>query len=285
MQYCSLKHWTLLPSPVTSTKGCCFCFGSLASFFLELFLHWSPIAYWAPTDLESSSLSVLYFCLFILFMQFSRQEYWSGLPFPSPVDHVLSNNQAQLSDWTDTDTEPAIFSVSGFLNKVPSLPQHLISDLLAYSAARRVSLDSVQWRSHIQLFETPWTTASQASLSITIFKSLLKLTSIKSVMPSNHLIFSYFFLFLPSIFPSIRVFSNESVLRIRWPQYWNFSFSISLSNEYSGLISFRTGLISLQSKGLLRVFSNTKVQKHQFFGTQLSSWSNFHIHSWLLEKP
>ena len=125
----------------------------------------------------------------------------------------------------------------------------------------------------------PWTTARQALLSITIFQSLLKLTSIKSVMPSNHLIFSYFFLFLPSIFPSIRVFSNESVLCIRWPQYWNFSFSISPSNEYSGLIIFRTGLISLQSKGLLRVFSNTKVQKHQFFGTQFSSWSNSHIHS------
>ena len=91
MQYCSLQHWTLLPSPVTSTTGCCFCFGSIPSFFLELFLHWSPVAYWAPTDLGSSSFSVLSFCLFILFMGFSRQEYWSGLPFPSPVDHILSD--------------------------------------------------------------------------------------------------------------------------------------------------------------------------------------------------
>ena len=90
MQCCSLQHQTLLPSPVTSITGCCFCFGSIPSFFLELFLHWSPVAYWAPTNPGSSSFSVLSFCLFILFMGFSRQEYWSGLPFPSPVDHVLS---------------------------------------------------------------------------------------------------------------------------------------------------------------------------------------------------
>ena len=90
MQYCSLQHQTLLPSPVTSTAGYCFCFGSIPSFFLELFLHWSPVAYWALTDLGRSSFSILSFCLFILFMGFSRQEYWSGLPFPSPVDHTLS---------------------------------------------------------------------------------------------------------------------------------------------------------------------------------------------------
>ena len=76
MQYCSLQHQTLLPSPVTSTAGCCFCFGSVSSFFLELFLHWSSVAYWAPTDLGSSSFRVLSFYLFILFMGFSRQEYW-----------------------------------------------------------------------------------------------------------------------------------------------------------------------------------------------------------------
>ena len=89
-QYCSLQHQTLLPSPVTSTTGYCFCFGSIPSFFLELFLHGSPVAYWASTDLGSSSFSVLSFCLFIVFMGFSRQEYWSGLPFPSPGDHILS---------------------------------------------------------------------------------------------------------------------------------------------------------------------------------------------------
>ena len=90
MQYCSLQHQTLLPSSVTSTTGCCFCFGSVSSFFLELYLHWSPVAYWVPTYLGSSSFSVLSFCAFILFTGFSRQEYWSGLPFPSPVDHILS---------------------------------------------------------------------------------------------------------------------------------------------------------------------------------------------------
>ena len=117
---------------------------------------------------------------------------------------------------------------------------------------------------------TPWTAARQASLSITNFWSLLKLMSIKSVMPSKHLILCYPLLFLPSILPSIRVFSNESVVCIRWPKYWIFSFSISPSNEYSGLISLRIGLISLQSKGHSRVFSNTAVQKHQYFGAQLS---------------
>ena len=91
MQYCSLHHQTLLPSPVTYTTGYCFCFGSISSFFLELFLHLSPVAYWAPNDLGSSSFSILSFCLLILFMGFSRQENWSGLPFPSPVHHIPSD--------------------------------------------------------------------------------------------------------------------------------------------------------------------------------------------------
>ena len=90
MQYCSSQHRTLLPSPVTSTTGCCFHLGSVSSFFLELFLHCSPVAYWPPTDLGSSFFSVISFCHFIMFMGFSRQEYWSSLPFPSPGDHILS---------------------------------------------------------------------------------------------------------------------------------------------------------------------------------------------------
>ena len=90
MQYSSSQHRTLLPSPVTSIAGCCFCFGFVSLFFPELFLHWSPVVYWAPTDLGSSSFSVLSFCLFILLMGFSRQEYWIGLLFPTPVDHVSS---------------------------------------------------------------------------------------------------------------------------------------------------------------------------------------------------
>ena len=97
----------------------------------------------------------------------------------------------------------------------------------------------------IQLFVTPWTAAHQASLSITNFQSLIKLMSIESVIPSNHLILCRPLLFLPSICPSIRVFSNESVLHIRWPKYWSFSFSISPSNEYSGLISFRMDWFNL----------------------------------------
>ena len=88
MQYCSLQHWTLLISPVTSTTGYCFCFDSIPSFFLELFLYWSPLAYWAPTDLGSSSFSILSICLFLLFM---GQEFWSDFPLPCPVDHILSD--------------------------------------------------------------------------------------------------------------------------------------------------------------------------------------------------
>ena len=117
----------------------------------------------------------------------------------------------------------------------------------------------------------PVDAARQASLSITNSRSSLKLMSVESVMPSIHLILCHPLLLLPSIFPSTRVFSNESVLRIRWPKYWSFTFSLSPSNEYSGLISFRMDwLISLQHKGLSRVFSNTTVQKHQLFGAQLS---------------
>ena len=144
---------------------------------------------------------------------------------------------------------------------------------------------SVQSLSRVQLFVTPWTAAHQASLSITNSWSLLKLMSIESVMPSNHLIHCHPLLLLPSILPSIRVFSNESVLCISWPKNWCFTFSISPSNEYLGLISFRMDWFDLlQSKGLSRVFSNTTVQKHQFFSAQLSLWSNSHIHTWLMEK-
>ena len=140
--------------------------------------------------------------------------------------------------------------------------------------------------SPVRLFVTPWTAAQQVSLSITNSQSLLKLISIESVTPSNHLILCHPLLLLPSIFPSIRVSSNESVVCIRWPKYWSFSFSISLPMNIQDWFPLRlAGWISLLSKGLSRVFSNTTVQKHQFFGTQLSLWSNSHIHTWLLEKP
>ena len=104
---------------------------------------------------------------------------------------------------------------------------------------------SVQLLSRVWLFATPWTAARQASLSITNSRSSLRLTSIKSLMPSNHLILCHPLFLLPSIFPSIRVFSNESTLRIRWPKYWSFSFNISPSNEHSGLISFRMDWLDL----------------------------------------
>ena len=119
----------------------------------------------------------------------------------------------------------------------------------------------VQSLGHVWLFATPWTSACQASLPLIISQSLLKLMSTESVMPSNHLILCCPLLLLPSIFPSIRVFSSESALHIRWPKYWNFGFSISPSTEHPGLISLGwTSWISLQSKGLSRVFSNTTVK-------------------------
>ena len=144
-----------------------------------------------------------------------------------------------------------------------------------------IQFSSVQSLNCVPLFATPWITARQASLSITNSWSLPKPMSIESVMPSSHLILCHPLLLLPPIPPSIRVFSNESTLRMRWPKYWSFSFNISLSNEYPGLISFRMDWLDLLA---LQVF-NTIVQKHQFFGAQFSSPSNSHIHTWLLEKP
>ena len=129
---------------------------------------------------------------------------------------------------------------------------------------------SVQSFSHVQLFVTPWTAACQASLSINNSQSLLKLMSIEVLMPSNHHILCCP-LPLSSIFPSIRVFSKESVLCIRWSKYWSFSFSISPSNEYLGLISFRIDWLDILAvQGTLKSLPNTTVQKHQFFNAQLS---------------
>ena len=129
---------------------------------------------------------------------------------------------------------------------------------------------TVQSLSCFQLFVTPWTTARQASLSITNFQSLLKLMSIDSVMPSSHVILCHPLLLLLSIFPSIRVFSNESVLHIRWTEDWSFSFSISPSKGYSGLISFRMDWLDLFAVQNPQGSSpNTTVQKHQFFDTHL----------------
>ena len=143
---------------------------------------------------------------------------------------------------------------------------------------------SVQSLSHVRLSATPWTAARHASLSITNSWSPHKPMSIESVMPSNHLILCRPLLLLPSIFPSIRVFSSESTLPMRWPKYWSFSFSISPSNEHPGLISFRMDWLDLLAVQGTWVFSNTTVQKHHSLGTQLSSPTNSHIHTWPLEN-
>ena len=133
----------------------------------------------------------------------------------------------------------------------------------------------VQSPSHVQLFMTPRMTALQASLSLSISQNLPKFMSIESVMPSNYLILCHPLLLLPSIFPSIRVFSNESVLHIRWPKYWSFCFSFSPSNEYSGLISFRMDWLCLQYKGLKSLLQHhsskaSVFQALAFFTVQLS---------------
>ena len=136
---------------------------------------------------------------------------------------------------------------------------------------------AVQLLTHVRFFVTPWTTAPQASLFLTVSQSLPKFMSFESVMPSNHLILCRSLFLLPSIFPSIRVFSNESVLPIKWPNYWGFSFSISLSNEYSGLISFRMDWLDLLAvqgtlKSLFQHHSSkvSFLQHLAFFMVQLS---------------
>ena len=145
---------------------------------------------------------------------------------------------------------------------------------------------SVQLSSVAQSCPTLWEPMNRNMPGLPVhhqLPELLKLMPIESVMPSSHLILCRPLLLLPAIPPSIRVFSNESTLRMRWPKYWSFSFNICPSNEHPGLISFRMDWLDLLP--VSRVFSNTTVQKHQFFGTLLSSQSNSHIHTWLLGKP
>ena len=153
-------------------------------------------------------------------MGFSRQEHWSGLLFLPP------------GDLPDPGVKPR-----------SAVSPTLAGRVLTTSTTSTPQSSSAQSFSHVQLFATPWTAAHQASLSITSSRSLLTLMFIESVMPSNHLILFRSPLLPPSIFPSIRVFSNESALCIK---YWSFSFSISPYNEYSGLISFRMDLLALQ---------------------------------------
>ena len=148
------------------------------------------------------------------------------------------------------------------------------------------TFSSVQSLSCVRLLAIPCTAAHQTSLSIANSRSLLKLMSIESVMPSNYLVFCPSFLLLPSVFPSIRVFSNELVLASGGQSIGvSVSASVLPMNIQGGFLLGLIGLISLLTKGLSRVFSNTTIQKHQFFGAQTSLRFNFHIHTWLLGKP
>ena len=188
-----------------------------------------------------------------------------------PQDHHLSQGPCSPSEWPQQlPSQPRAPSLSS-AQAHAILPNHRFHPV-------------VQSLSHVWLFATLWTAACQASLSFIISQSLLKIMSIELVISPNHLILCCPLLLLPSIFPSIRVFPNESALRIRWPKYWS-SASVLPMNIQGWFPLGLTSLISLLSKGPLRVFSNTVVQKHQFFGAQPSLGSNSYICTWLLEKP
>jgi len=168
-------------------------------------------------------------------MGFSRQEYWNGLPFPSTGDLPVPGIDPNL-----LHCRQSLYYLSHFQCELQILGPSLSGMKITVATIRHIyQFSSVQLLSCVQLFVTPRTAAWQASLSITNSQSLHKLKSIESVMPSNHLILCHPLLLLPLIFPRIRVFSNESVLPIKWPKYWSFSFNISPSNEHPGLTSFR----------------------------------------------
>jgi len=160
----------------------------------------------------------------------------------------------------------------------------ILNDLVSSNSVGWFS--SVQSLSCVQLFVTPWIAACQASLSTTNSRSLPKLMSIESMMPSNHLILCRPLRLLPSIFPNVRVFSNETALRIRWPKYWSYSFNVCPSNEHPGLISFRMGWLDLLAvQGTLKSLLQHHSSKASIFSTQPSSQSNSHTHTRPLEKP
>ena len=192
----------------------------------------------------------------------------------SAEKHIIPSTSFQCCWFLSPTVQLELFQVSKFSYMAPCC--HLLAVVIIASISLfPKGFSSFQSLPPVRLFATPWTAARQASLSLqsSNSQSLLKLMCIELVMPSNHLILSRPLLLLPSIFPSIRVFSNESVLGIRWP-------NIGVSASASVLrMNIQIRLISLQSKRLSRVFSNTTVQKHQFFGAQLSLWSNSHIHT------
>ena len=186
--------------------------------------------------------------------------------FRMPGSSVHGILQARILEWVEPFPSPGDLPNPGIKSGSPALQADSLPSEPPGKPTKSYSVQSS--RSVVSDSVTPWAAACQASLSITNSQSLLKLMSIELVMPSNHLILCWPLLFLPLVFLSIRVFS---VLHIRWPNYWSFSFSISPLNEYSGLISFTIDWFDLAVQGTLkRVFTNTTVQKHQFFGAELS---------------
>ena len=179
--------------------------------------------------------------------------------FPSPERTFTSSVWDPFKKSQQIKKSPIKHSYTNLQDKF------LRPDLFCKLISLNLVISSVQLLSRVRLFATPWTAACQASLSITNSRRLLKFTTLGLVMPSNHLVIP--FCSCLQSFPASGSFQISQFFCIRWPKYWSFSFSISHSNEYSGLISFG---ISLQSKGLSRVFSNTTVQKHQLFGVHLS---------------
>jgi len=221
---------------------------------------------------------------------------WKGKNMSLKDEPPMSGVQyATGEDWRNSsrkneEAEPKqkwhpVVDVSAAQSKVQCCKEQYCLVTWNVRSMNQGKFSSVQLLSHVWFFATPWTAARQASLSITNSQSLLKLMSTELVMPSNHLIFCCLLLLLPTIFPSIRVFSNESVLRIRWPKYWSFSFSVRPSNEYSGLISFRIDSLDLLEvqgtlKSLLQHQSSKAsiLQCSAFFIVQLSHphdyWKN-----------
>ena len=241
-----------------SSYFCCLCF-------------WSHIPNSCPRSMPRNFLSFSSSLLAVLQFQ---------------VIHLSHLFQVEFCIWWETKIQFYLFLCGNSVFTEWLTEGNVLYPLSGFGTDFEDQFSSVQLLSHVQLFVTQWTAARQASRSITNSQSLPKLMSIELVMPSNHLILCRPLLLPPSIFPNIRVFSNESALPIRWAKYWNFSFNISPSNEHQDWFDLGwTDWISLQSKGLSSIFSNTIVQKHQFFWAQLSSQSNSHTHTWPLQKP
>ena len=213
------------------------------------------------------------------------------IPGTAESGGLLSTGSHRVGhDWSDLAATTAAYSIHRFSTSLANLYSCIyfeVSVMTDATISRKFLMSifsSVQSLSHVWLFLTPWIAARQELVHHQL-PEFTKPMSIDSVIPSSHLILCCPFLLLPPIPLSIRLFSNESTLLVRWPKYWSFTFSISSSNKHHWSPLGWTGWISLQSKGLSRVFSNTTVQKHQFLGTQFSSQSNSHIHTWPLEKP